>query len=109
MNEEQGKIEDYIFSELECTEGLTRDFIEKVLEDIKTFDSKQRDYGSKNISEFGEYGVLIRANDKIARLKNLLNNHSIAEPSNESIEDSWRDLSVYGIIARLCRKGVWPK
>ena len=77
------------------------------LEDIVTFDRKQHDYGSRNIGDFGEAGVLVRANDKMARLKNL--SGKAEAPTNESIEDSWKDLSVYGIIARLCRAGVWPK
>jgi hypothetical protein len=68
-------------------------------------DKKQLDYGSANISDFGEYGVLVRANDKVARLKNLLTN--VASPQNESIEDSWLDLSNYSIIAVLCRRGEW--
>jgi hypothetical protein len=47
----------------------------------------------------------VRANDKVARLKNLLTN--VASPRNESIEDSWLDLSNYSLIAVLCRRGDW--
>lgn len=65
---------------------------------------KQRDYGHRNILDFGEYGVLVRANDKIARLKNLLGKK---EPKNESIDDSWRDLANYAIIALMLRKGTF--
>lgn len=36
--------------------------------------NKQRDYGHSNITDFGEYGVLVRLNDKVCRLKNLLGN-----------------------------------
>jgi hypothetical protein len=67
--------------------------------------SKQEDYGSKNILDFGEYGVLVRANDKIARLKNLWNNAN--SPNNESIDDSWFDIAGYAIIAIMIRKGVF--
>ena len=49
--------------------------------------NKQRDYGHSNITDFGEYGVLVRLNDKVCRLKNLLGNKK--EPKNESIDDSW--------------------
>ncbi len=66
--------------------------------------NKQRDYGHRNIMDFGEYGVLVRANDKIARLKNLLGKK---EPKNEAIEDSWRDLANYAIIALMLRKGTF--
>jgi len=30
-------------------------------------------------------------------------------PQNESIEDTWKDISIYATIALLVRKGVWPK
>ena len=95
---------------IECvlglTEPLSREFIRVALEDIKTFDRKQHDYGSENIAAFGELGVLVRANDKMARLRNLHKFNTRA--SEESIEDSWRDLSVYGIIARMVRAWIWP-
>lgn len=107
----------FIWDELKCTELITKKFIDLIMDDIKTFDSKQRDYGHKNISEFGEYGVLVRCNDKIERLKNLYGVErdtdillgSGPNPLNEPMEDNWKDLSIYAVIARLCRKGVWPK
>jgi hypothetical protein len=100
-------IERVILEYLECTEPLTREIIGVALDDIKTFDRKQHDYGSGNIAKFGERGVLVRASDKLERLINLANRPDVA--TNESIEDSWRDLTVYGMIARLCRAGKWPK
>lgn len=65
--------------------------------------SKQRDYGHSNILAFGELGVLIRANDKIARLRNLIMNDR--KPDNEAKIDSWSDLSGYGIIALMLDRG----
>jgi len=67
--------------------------------------SKQHDYGSANITEFGEFGVLVRANDKMARLKNLIDSENA--PNNESIEDTWKDLANYSIIALMLRRGWW--
>jgi len=64
--------------------------------------SKQQDYGHGNILAFGEFGVLVRANDKMERLKNLLVKKQ--EPSNESVEDTWRDLANYAIIALMLRR-----
>lgn len=66
--------------------------------------SKRRDYGSGNIEAFGEIGVLVRVSDKFARLKNLLYDNP-GEPQNETIEDTWADLSNYGILAILWRRG----
>lgn len=65
--------------------------------------SKQHDYGHRNITDFGEYGVLVRLNDKVARLKNLLPNE--VTPYNESLDDSWRDIVGYAIIAIMLRRG----
>lgn len=69
--------------------------------------SKRRDYGEGNIEAFGEIGVLIRASDKLARLKNLLYDNPSTKPNNESIEDSWGDLCNYAIIALLLRRGTF--
>ena len=74
------------------------------LENVATLDRKQRDYGSRNISEFGEIGILMRVWDKICRLKNLMGKEN---PKNESIDDSWLDMANYAIIAVLVRRGIW--
>ena len=66
---------------------------------------KQRDYGSGNITDFGELGCLVRASDKINRIKNLT--LSKKDPSNETLEDSWRDLANYSIIALMLRRNVF--
>jgi hypothetical protein len=76
-----------------------------VLDNITVFDKKQRDYGSQNISKFGELGVLVRMSDKLERLINLIQKKR--EASNESIEDSYLDSSNYGIIGYMVRKGWW--
>ena len=62
---------------------------------------KQKDYGHENIMAFGELGVLVRANDKIARLKNLQGK----EASNEPRMDSWVDLGGYSLIAQMLDRG----
>lgn len=66
---------------------------------------KQRDYGHENITSMGELGILVRANDKIARLKNLVIGKR--KPKNEVIEDSWRDLLNYALIALMLRSGIF--
>ena len=67
--------------------------------------SKQRDYGKNNILDFGEYGILVRSNDKIARLKNL--SQKDVNPANESIDDTWKDISGYAILALMLRRGLF--
>lgn len=64
---------------------------------------KQKDYGAGNITKFEEFGILVRASDKIERLKNLLENGR--EPTNETLRDSWMDLRNYGQIALMLMDG----
>lgn len=65
--------------------------------------SKQRDYGKDNILDFGEMGLVVRTNDKIARLKNLIfkKREGVTEPKI----DAWRDCAGYAIVALLLDKG----
>jgi hypothetical protein len=65
--------------------------------------SKQKDYGKSNILDFGEMGILIRSNDKFARLKNLILNNK--NPNNESKIDTWKDIAGYAIIALMLENG----
>lgn len=77
------------------------------LEAIMLFEKKQLDYGPGNISDFGEFGVLVRLNDKINRLKNLFDTK--VDAKNESIADTWRDITNYGLIGLMCHLNVWKK
>jgi hypothetical protein len=71
---------------------------------------KHKDYGPKNISEApggALNGLLVRMHDKMARIKNLYYNN--VEPSNESLEDSFKDLANYAIIGLLVLREEWDK
>ena len=78
------------------------------------FCKKHRNYGTGNINvgtnletdkdvKLALTGLWFRLNDKIQRLKNLV---IIGEPDTvgESIEDTFQDLSVYGIISKIVQK-----
>jgi len=69
---------------------------------------KQSDYGSQNIKETGEVGIIVRMNDKMARLKNLNgfndNSYKPKTAKNESIDDAYMDIANYAILALLLRK-----
>jgi len=82
-------------------------FYAQLLYNFKLFIQKQLDYGSGNIARFGELGVMVRANDKIERLRTLLLENR--EAQNEPVEDTWRDLANYGVIGLLCHLGLWPE
>jgi len=75
--------------------------------------AKQRDYGPQNILNGKEVGVVIRGNDKMARLMNLYGiNDGTFTPkpaANESIEDTWSDLANYAAIALMLRWGIFNR
>jgi len=80
---------------------------------------KQMDYGPSNIAmgttlsnpkeiKWSLTAILVRTNDKIQRLINLIYLND-REPKNESIIDSFMDISVYAIIALIVSSGKWGK
>ena len=84
-----------------------------------TFCKKQRNYGPSNISvgttletekdiKLSLTGLWFRINDKVQRLKQLV---VMGEPDEvgESIQDTYEDLSVYGIIAQIVQRKKWGK
>ena len=85
--------------------NMGREALLVAIQNVALLDRKQQDYSSANISEFGEYGVMVRLWDKISRLKNLVTN--VASPNNESIEDTWLDISNYGLIGQMLRRKIW--
>ena len=107
-----GKTKEYsstarrLFEDLKCTEEQTLDIIEQALEDITLFDKKQHDYGSQNIAKFGTFGVLVRSSDKIERLIHL-NRKGDGPSVDESVNETWQDRSVYGMIARVVNNLDW--
>ena len=85
----------------------------------ETFCKKQRNYGPGNISvgtslqtkddiKLSLTGLWFRINDKVNRLKQMV---VLGQPDEvgESIQDTYQDLSVYGIIAQLVQRGKWAK
>ena len=86
-------------------------------EQYETFCKKQMDYGPSNIAmgtelktdeekRLSKIGLIVRINDKIQRLINLVVKNN-REAQNEPIEDAFKDLSVYGIIAQIVKNGKW--
>ena len=92
----------------------------KILDEMYiTFCKKQRNYGPGNISvgstleteedkKVALTGLWFRKNDKIQRLKQMVVQGKKDEVG-EAIEDSYQDLSVYGIIAQIVSNGKWAK
>ena len=72
--------------------------------------TKQSDYGPGNVNNaFGGpiNGLLVRIGDKFERLKNLFKNGTL--PKHESVEDSFKDMANYAVIALMVQRGTWPK
>lgn len=65
---------------------------------------RQHKYGPHNISAMGFDGVMVRMNDKFARLRQGLATHG-----DESVADALYDLANYSIIALMVYEGAWPK
>lgn len=69
------------------------------LEIVELLDRKRADYGTENIKKFGSYGVLVRVSDKVERLINL--SRKEGQVNFESVEDSWKDIAGYAILALI--------
>ena len=92
-------------------EELTFEFNAVMIADemIKLLVRKQNDYGPLNIAAAPGgplNGLRVRLFDKIQRLSNLVDTG--AEPENESLEDTFKDIANYGIIGLMVLRGDWP-
>jgi hypothetical protein len=99
--------------------GMTQEYLKICLEQYETFCKKQSNYGPSNISvgtalatdddiKLSLTGLWFRINDKVQRLKQLI---VLGKQDNvgEAVDDTFQDLSVYGIIAQLVSRGKWAK
>jgi hypothetical protein len=98
---------------------MTKRFKEIQREQYELFCHKQHDYGSQNISvgtrleteeevQLSLYGLWFRMHDKIQRAKNLIMRKESAV-DGEPLEDSFLDLSNYGIMSVLVSLKIWGK
>jgi hypothetical protein len=98
---------------------MTTEFLKICMEQYETFCLKQSNYGPTNISvgtalqteddvKLSLTGLWFRINDKVQRLKQLI---VLGKQDNvgEAVDDTFQDLSVYGIIAQLVKRGKWAK
>ena len=106
----------------ECEEKYpetTKEFKKILGEMYELFVRKQNNYGPENISvgtklstpediKLSLTGIWFRQNDKVQRLKQLVL-LSKTDQVGESIQDTYSDLSVYGIIAQIVSRGKWGK
>jgi len=100
----QGDPYEAMFAELGLVTDVAKEAFRVCCENIQLMDTKQQDYGSNNISAFGEFGVIVRLNDKMERLKNL---NKMPSVKNESIEDTYQDIANYAVISLMIRRNLW--
>lgn len=98
---------DMLCGALNITTTAGKTFLKMTLHNACLMDGKQQDYGSKNISEFSTFGVVVRMSDKFERIKNLFKSKR-RRAINESIIDSFTDIANYAIIAQMLEKHEWP-
>jgi len=80
--------------------------MEKILDEMnKLLRRKNEMYGDGNIDKMGKQGVLIRLEEKIERLKHLLKEGK--NPEEETVEDTWKDITGFGIIGLMLERGKW--
>jgi hypothetical protein len=98
---------------------MTDEFKAIMFTQYELFCKKQLNYGPSNISvgtqlqtqddvKLSLTGLWFRMNDKIQRLKQLVV-LGYSDTVGESINDTYQDLSVYGIIAQIVKNGKWAK
>lgn len=85
------------------------DFATITSEMLELTRKKNNDYGGesdpwKNFREFGELGILVRMSDKWARIKSALQEKRELQVSDETVEDTIKDLAVYSIILLIWRR-----
>lgn len=117
---------DYEFKNPDIVAQIEREYPEMMgmykqimMEQYETFCLKQSNYGPGNISvgtslatsddiKLSLTGLWFRMNDKIQRLKQLV---VLGKQDNvgEAVEDTFQDLSVYGVICQLVSRGKWAK
>jgi hypothetical protein len=97
---------------------LAAEFQQIQKEQYELFAAKMMDYGLQNIAlgstlekpediSLSITGIWLRCNDKINRLKNMLQRNGKNYVAGEAMIDSFIDISNYGIIAQLVMKGKW--
>ena len=109
INNTKIKLANKIVKELDVKTDMGKEIVKVALECIELFDTKQRDYGSTNISSSGEIGVAVRVQDKASRMRHILLKKLRGESSvnNEPLIDTYQDVANYGMIGMLLNRKRW--
>ncbi len=97
---------------------IAKAFESIMAEEYELFAKKMLDYGKGNISvgtnletpeevKLSLTGLFFRMNDKIQRIKNIVVMGNTPNVQDESVMDTYKDLSIYGIIAQIVATNRW--
>lgn len=84
--------------------GRWRRDLDRILTEVNTMMStRHKKYGPGNIAKHGPAGILVRMDDKFARLESGQGNFD-----DETIENTLDDIIGYAIIWKMWVRGEWP-
>jgi len=116
LSEDDAKVVEWLATEYP---QISEEFRRIMLEQFVLFAKKHEGYGCDNITlgsnlstpediKLSLTGIVIRMLDKINRLKSIILQNG-EDLVGEALEDTLRDLSVYGIIAQIVQQGKFKK
>lgn len=83
---------------------IINEFLNHQAKALAVMVERQKKYGPHNISTMGHNGVMVRMNDKFARLTN-----GLGDLGDESAADTHYDIANYALIGLMVHEGTWPK
>ena len=87
--------------------------IEEIAKQIATLvEKKDKDYGKafdKSMDKFGDMVYVIRLEDKVNRVENIIMNHGYNVVADEKVEDTVKDIIGYSLLflRRLSKEREW--
>ena len=118
-SESLNQLAERLAEELGLETNLGKHCLKLAITNVVKLDQKQKDYGPDAIRRHGRQGVLVRMDDKLARLGNLLKQQrdaastaSLLERTEEELPnfeprlDSWLDAANYGLIGAALETGL---
>ena len=87
---------------------LERNIADLMSKAFNIWKQRQRKYGTGNISRRGPVGILVRLDDKAARLDRVFVDGVGGSEADETVEDTCLDIVNYALMVNLCHQGKWP-
>jgi hypothetical protein len=89
---------------------LDRKEYDKILAECREISvAKNTDYGCETMRVFGSKGIVVRLNDKMHRLINLVWHNQDPKVNDEKVEDTAKDMINYAIYLVMMQRGKLEK